>query len=242
MKKLISIVIVCLVTVIAFAQKDVTQFMGIPIDGSESSMRQHLKEKGFKEKKYSNYLEGQFNGEDVELAIVTNRNKVYRIVVIFNTMWDESKIKIHYNNLVKQFKNNNKYVPGYEDQEIPEKEDISYEMLVHHKVYQASFYQKSKKSAYTTGSDKTTEEKVKEVYSVIDSIAAINNTPAKEVEAQKKMLDALASMLDSGMFDDVKEVDYDKSVWFSIHKYDFQEYGLVIYYDNRHNAPNGEDL
>lgn len=34
--------------VYAFAQKDVTQFLGIPVDGTKTEMVQKLKAKGFK--------------------------------------------------------------------------------------------------------------------------------------------------------------------------------------------------
>ena len=54
---------------------------------------------------------------------------------------DESQIKIRFNTLCKQFENNQKYI-GLENQAIPEDDDISYEMTVHNKEYQAAFYQK----------------------------------------------------------------------------------------------------
>ena len=70
-----------MLTVAAFAQKNVTQFMGIPVDGTKSAMIQKLKAKGFSYNASTDQLSGQFNGRDVTLAIGTNKNKVSRIAV-----------------------------------------------------------------------------------------------------------------------------------------------------------------
>ncbi len=86
-------------------------------------------------------LEGEFNGKDVEILIVTENNKVYRICLIDKNETTESQIKIRFNTLCRQFEKNEKYLPVKYNQEIDETEDISYEMLVHKKEYQAAFYQ-----------------------------------------------------------------------------------------------------
>ena len=52
-------------------KSDVTTFLGIPVDGTVSSMKQKLIAKGFKQD--SNMLSGQFNGQDVYLSIVANK-------------------------------------------------------------------------------------------------------------------------------------------------------------------------
>lgn len=129
-----------LVSVTAFAQKSVTKFLGIPVDGYKSEMIQKLKAKGYKYNSTTEYLEGEFNGMDVVIAVVTNNNKVYRIFIAEEYSVDESQIKIRFNNLCQQFVNNSKYVT-LKDFSIPESEDISHEMLVHNKSYQAAFYQ-----------------------------------------------------------------------------------------------------
>jgi hypothetical protein len=123
-----------------FAQREVTKFLGIQVDGYKSEMIQKLKAKGYKYNSTTDCLEGEFNGRDVEIAVVTNNNKVYRIFVADKYSVDESQIKIRFNNLCQQFRNNAKYI-AIGDYTIPESEDISYEMMVHNKVYQAAFYQ-----------------------------------------------------------------------------------------------------
>lgn len=49
------------------AQNDVTTFLGIPVDGFKSEMKQKLVSKGFVPKKVgtNEFLEGEFNGTDV---------------------------------------------------------------------------------------------------------------------------------------------------------------------------------
>ena len=125
------------------AQRNVTQFLGIPVDGTKSEMIRKLKDKGFKSTSFDkDILEGEFNGRDVNVSIGTNNNKVYRIFILDANPSNESQIKIRFNNLCSQFENNLRYI-SMEDQTIPESEDISYEMSVNSKVYEAGFFQKA---------------------------------------------------------------------------------------------------
>ena len=54
---------------------------------------------------------------------------------------DEGDIRIRFNRLCGQFENNSRYISLADDQTIPQGEDISYEMAVHSKKYDALFYQ-----------------------------------------------------------------------------------------------------
>ncbi len=121
-------------------ERIVTKFLGIPVDGTKPDMIQKLKNKGFKYDSTYDLLEGEFNGMNVSVLIATNNNKVYRICVIDNNKCDEGQIKIRFNTLCKQFENNSKYI-SIADFTLSDKEDISYEMSVHKKVYQAMYYQ-----------------------------------------------------------------------------------------------------
>ncbi|MBO6023825.1 MAG: hypothetical protein J6P83_03120 [Bacteroidales bacterium] len=125
-----------------FAQKEVTKFLGIPVDGFKSEMIQKLKAKGYKYNSTADCLEGEFNGKEVQIVVVTNNNKVYRIAVFDKNYTSETDIKINFNKLCQQFERNERYFSIKEDQTIPEHEDISYEMLVNNKRYEAVFYQK----------------------------------------------------------------------------------------------------
>lgn len=124
-------------------KSDMTTFLGIPVDGTVSSMKQKLIAKGFKQD--SNMLSGQFNGQDVYLSIVANKGKVWRVAIINKTPYSEAQIRLQFNALVRQFKNSTKYdnVEEYIPT-IDESEDINYEMSMNHKEYEANFYQKSR--------------------------------------------------------------------------------------------------
>lgn len=90
------------------AQNDVTQFLGIQIDGTKSEMIYKLKSKGFNidsQSEFDNGLIGEFNGKEVRIFIVTNKNKVWRIMVSDASLSDEASIKIRFNNLIRQFNN-----------------------------------------------------------------------------------------------------------------------------------------
>lgn len=141
MKKLLLAIIVALITTVSFAQNDVTQFLGIPVDGTKSAMIQKLRAKGFTYNASLDMLEGEFNGHPVEISVVTENNKVYRICLIDKNETTESQIKIRFNTLCRQFEKNGKYLPMSGYQEIGETEDIRYEMLVNKKDYHAGFYQ-----------------------------------------------------------------------------------------------------
>lgn len=143
MKKILTLAVVLMTTIALFAQekKDVTKFLGIPIDGYKSEMISKLKAKGFTStSRDKNILEGEFNGKDVELHIHTINNKVYRIAVADKNYTTETNIRIRFNTLLNQFENNSKYI-GYSNKPIPEDENLSYEISVNSKRYDASFYQ-----------------------------------------------------------------------------------------------------
>ena len=140
MKNLLTVVMLFVFSTALYAQKDVTKFLGIPVDGTKTAMIQKLKAKGFQYNSSGDYLTGEFNGRDVRISVVTNNNKVYRIMVVDDNNSDETSIKIRFNTLCRQFENNKKYIP-LGDYTLSEEEDISYEMTVNNKRYEAVYYQ-----------------------------------------------------------------------------------------------------
>ena len=156
MKKILTLIALLMLVGTMQAQRQVTTFLGIPVDGTKAEMKRKLVAKGFTPKGYGDneYLEGEFNGRDVQLFIVTNHNKVYRIAVADADRVDEANIRIRYNTLIQQFEANDKYetiraIPINEDT------DISYEMTVKNRTFEAGFIQKS--HALTT--DKSATDK-----------------------------------------------------------------------------------
>ncbi|MBO5185938.1 MAG: hypothetical protein J6B91_02660 [Prevotella sp.] len=143
MKKVLSVMLVVFLSVVAYGQKDVTKFLGIPVDGSKQAMIQKLKAKGYAYNATYDCLTGEFNGKKVTISIQTNNNKVWRIIVSDVNGIDETNIKIRFNELCRQFDRNTKYsraaLDGYF---IPDDENIQHEILINKKRYQASFFQR----------------------------------------------------------------------------------------------------
>ena len=153
MKKIIVLLTMLMVVMVCNAQekKDVTKFMGIPVDGTKSEMIQKLKAKGFTYDVKLDCLKGEFNGDNVLLYINTVNGKVWRVAVmtpdLLRTLsgYDETQVRIKFNSLCQQFERNPKYVSllGTESQEIGDEEDISYEMSVKSKQYEGIYLQDS---------------------------------------------------------------------------------------------------
>ena len=141
MRKILMLLFTLMFVCTMQAQNDITTFLGIPIDGFKTEMRKKLLAKGFTLIQGQDVLQGEFNGTNVNVFIVTNNNKVYRIMVCDATPQDEANIKIRFNKLISQFENNQRYISNGE-YSLSESEDISYEMLVHKKTYEAIFFQK----------------------------------------------------------------------------------------------------
>lgn len=179
---------------IANAQRDVTKFMGIPIDGTYQEMEKKLVEKGFKVGRYDpsghreDYLFGMFNDKFVNLYIVTYKQKVYRIVVRYETRYSDCvAIKGMFNELCWQFENNPKYKTDEPNQRLPTNYNVEYEMNINKQRPECYFYQ-------------------------------ISNT--------------------------TKKIDFNKCVWFMIHQEEHDNktyYGIIMFYDNLYNYPNGGD-
>ena len=103
-----------------------------------------LQAKGYKYDAYSDGLFGEFNGTNVIIYIHTVNNRVWRIVIgDANVNDDEANIKARYNKLFKQLSNNDKY-KVLDGSTLGEEEDISYEMTVRKKRYEADFTFKDK--------------------------------------------------------------------------------------------------
>lgn len=140
MKKGLSLAFLLMLSVAIYAQKQITKFMGIPVDGSKTAMIQKLKNKGFVYNAEWDWLEGEFNGEKVGVKPVMNNNKVYRIGVLDKQERNETQIRIRFNRLLHQFKNNKKYVQ-LAGRELTEEDDIFDEVSIKNKQIEAVFAQ-----------------------------------------------------------------------------------------------------
>ena len=184
MKKILSLAFLLMLSLSIFAQRQVTKFLGIPVDGSRTAMIQKLKAKGFRYNSYVNALEGRFNGKDVSIYVQTNNNKVWRISVAYKNEFDKEQIKIQYNLLINQFSNNPRY-KVLDAEELTDKDDIVQEVSINKKQYEANF----------------------------------------------------------GQLPDDKNIK-NRLVWFTIveNPFKYQEYYIMLFYENGYNEANGEDL
>ncbi len=214
----------CLCT--AQAQKDVTTFLGIPIDGFKSDMRKKLIAKGFEPVVGQDYLKGEFNGTDVHVYIATNNNKVYRIMLCDANTQDEAGIKIRFNKLVSQFERNSRYV-ALEKYTLSDDVDILYEMTVHNKNFDALYYQNvNTEKVDTTALYSSVKEELLFKYTK----KQLEN-PTEDIKTELMMTALKAGM---GLIEK-------KPVWFRICRY-VNEYCITIFYDNEYNHADGEDL
>ena len=224
MKRIFLFYIMAIMAISMSAQNDVTTFLGIPVDGFKSEMKQKLVSKGFVPKKVgtNEFLEGEFNGTDVHVWIVTNNNKVYRIMLSDKNTVDEAQIKIRFNNLVKQFENNKRY-HAFADYSLSDKEDISYEMGINNKEYVAYYLQ----DPDFENIDAKIQTAIEEKYSAEEL-----KNPSETVKNDIK-----------DITNKILGYHFMKQVWFCIERYrDNGEYYICMYYDNKYNQANGEDL
>lgn len=224
MKKLLSTAMLLMLSIMAYAQQDVTRFLGIPVDGSKAEMVSKLKEKGFRNDPTSSALVGEFNGAKVNVFVVTNNDKVCRIMVADADLVDERSVQIRFNRLCEQFANNSKYL-SLQDYKIPEDEDIDYEIIVHKKRYEAIFYQQP--AAIDTVA---VREKLGPILLSKYTEEQLAN-PTEEIQSE-----IIKLSMDYAM-----EILSKRPVWFMINDY-YGKYYITMYYDNEYNRANGEEL
>ena len=263
MKRILLIALLSLLALTGLCQNGgPLRFLGIPIDGSESEFAAKLKGKGFTWSSLTESYKGQFNGKDVDIYLHTNHRLVDRVYVAF-PLTSEENIRAEFNWLLGQFNDNKKYLNLSLNSEIPMDEDISYEITVNKKRYQATF------SYFDPDRDE-----IAFVESLLDKVSGILPAEqisqmreicrkAKEVpESEREELVARmmaemqagspASKIDfetdpekaflimSTFMDGMRSLA-DGEVWFMIHQYG-GGYKIGLYYDNLHNQAHGEDL
>ena len=233
MKKLLCVIIALLCAAAMQAQEEVkvvTKFLGIPVDGYKPAMIEKLKAKGFTPAiAGKDVLEGEFNGTEVQVYVKTHNNKVCRIILRDKYSLDKTAAKLSFNRLCKQFENNPKYTAKVDkDQTIPDNEDISHEIAINNKSYMALFYQfcqqdtvaiynKSKQSLLS----KYTQEQL--------------DNPTDEISAEIRIKYIFNKY-------DYQIKSLNKSVGFMLSEESTGEYRIYMFYDNRYNEADGEDL
>jgi hypothetical protein len=221
--KILQIFVLICLPLKSFSQNDITKFLDIPVDGFKSDMIQKLKLKGYSIiPDTDGVLEGEFNGEKVLLFLSTYNNKVWRVNVAESEFSDEINIKIKFNNLIRQFADNQRYLKPADTIMkkliIPEDEDLSYQISVKKKRYDAHFYQKTIKYD-----------------SLLKEREAFLAKGKLNDEDWSKLID-----INTGIY--FEEIFCDKLVWFMIDDKGYNKYRILIFYENKKNEANGEGL
>lgn len=247
------------------AQDRALKFLGIPVDGYKSEMIQNLRDKGYA---YSNnggedVLTGEFNGTDVNIYIGTNNNKVWRIYIADEDTRDEYQIKLRFNTLCDQFERNSRYTSLLaEDQKIPTDEDISYEMNVNNKHYEAAFYQIPDDPNLINNIEELSarfdnlnlgqqdilafEQQVEAMTGLFSALSAYDAETFSKYDADYFVHLGAASedeqiTMAMTLMEDIMSILSNRMVWFTISEY-YGEYYISMYYDNGYNRASGEDL
>ena len=258
MKRLFSIAVMCMLFSAACAQSDVTTFLGIPVDGTKPEMIQKLRAKGYKLHSSGEYLTGEFNGYDVEIYVVTNNNKVYRIMVADANTIDETDIRIRFNNLYYQFENNERYIKMFsnEDYYIPEGEDISYNMTVKNKRYQACYCQypqnhylkmKYYYESFAVIVVAISKSRLLEKYTEEQLADTLNRTEKMNKDMVRIISETMAEQmaLSEKQSEEQREKNIDEwlknHLWFIISEFR-GKYRILMYYDNVRNMADGSEL
>jgi len=243
-----AIALVCVAAVISAEEKDVTTFLGIPVDGEKNEMRQKLLDKGFTPGYIGGeeILLGEFNGKKVYLLLMANNdNKVYAVSVTETDKYTMPQIIKRYNNLIMEFRQTGRYFERFENKFIPEDENIMYEMSVNGNKHYAFFYQKLKNDIetpsfnFTSSSDSILNLLDEYNKGVIDSLT-YKRRAGEIVDKSKKEFDEwLKSM------DDATNKFYTKPVHFGIAD-EMGKFQIILFYLNPYNQPvakpAGEDL
>lgn len=237
MKKILTFGLALMIALTVSAQKNVTRFLGIPVDGTKSEMIQKLKAKGYTYNASLDHLEGEFNGRYVNISVVTNNNKVWRIMVTdaYSTR-SETEIRHRFNTLCQQFRNNEKYIPAFAIPtggyyEIGSDEDISYEIRVNDKFYEAYYYQITEADKDTAGITEWMRTDLPDT--TLAKIDSLSSGEFREI-----MLRGLRTLFSPSYIE--AKVSH-KSVWFRIVE-NYGKYYIALFYDNELNKANGEDL
>lgn len=229
MKRLLALCLACVLALGAAAQADVTTFMGIPVDGTKAAMRQALARKGFTPLDVGDLdvFNGEFNGSEVNVHIGINKSKVCRIMVCDAVRRGEAAIKNRFNNLITEFAGTGRYLVSEDNAAIPDRENISYEMTVNKKMYDAEFWQMPRPELLDT----------LEFQQKLGDELRTRFPEDKPAPTDDELQQATQEITRQYMFDLI----YNKHVWFMIVQ-DRGQYYIAIYYDNVYNQAHGEDL
>lgn len=117
----------------------VTEFLGVPVDGTKKEVFSALENKGFA-KRDEETLNGNFLGKQCEVSVGLNEGKVYVIYVLTGEAMDEDTARMEFNNLYMTFSINSSYSYGGGNS-ISHNEDLERFFSKENKSYYSWFHQ-----------------------------------------------------------------------------------------------------
>ena len=228
-----------LLTLSLNAQDNIIKFMGIPVDGTKSEMISKLKQKGFTYDYDNDMFKGSFNGDAIQGIIETYNDKVYNIRFIYDVSgFNKSMVINRFNSLVLKYDTNEKYLSkikidkalnNIESYQIDPYEDIDYEIRNGKTYFATYYYNYGKDLSDTTGM----YQFKKDLYNRYSNLASLYERNIEEVVDALGGIEALYVL---------EKLEQDKVWFFILDGFESNTYNIMFYYNNKRNAPNGEDL
>lgn len=261
MRKFAFILFIALSSAIMSAQTPgVIKFMGIPVDGKQSTFASKLRAKGFNYNVFTKGYEGEFNGTGVDVFLHTTHKRVDMVQVNFPDM-KEKGVKSEFNSLLVQYRNTGRYYDFF-NQPIPDNEDISAGLSYRNKKYEAAFYYFD--NDRTLSASKGALISMFEAILPREEIAALKEDrgdnvltlsdigPATDTEKFKAALQSSVLILSDVMGPEEAQCFVEDFKWRLRSLADgvvrvtidgkWSDFHIVLYYENFHNQPHGEDL
>ncbi len=121
------------ILILGFAQQDVLEFKGIPIQGRLDTFVSQLEKKGYEkyyENDYAVILNGDFTSKSVKVFVLSSRNThtVWKVVVKFPEVNSWTSLKSQYRDMVDLYKQKYSVDQSYEFFSSPYYEGDGYEL------------------------------------------------------------------------------------------------------------------
>lgn len=200
--------------------QNVFTFRGVPIGGSKEYVEEQLNALGYRRDfPAAEYLEGEFNGEDVKVYVHTHQGTVDRIKVEFPYERDDVA-RVKYNNLISRFGRNEKFTSLVNIPRISAEID---DKKASKNLYDATYFQLTDGTNISSWRTEVNSKVVRTTGTTVDKISH---------EELEECLNGMSPTLLSKVAG---------VVWVSFESYG-PLYRVVLYYDNLDNRPRGEDL
>ncbi len=210
------------------AQRQVTTFQGVPVDGTREEMAGKLAERGFVPAQGAQgVLRGPFMGGEVDLDIEEAGGRVWRVTLRDVAPGDPSLARERFNALCSRFASDSAYYEGGRAHPIPDGEDIARGME-DGKVYSAGFHQLPEGVSpgdFIAGVTERALVECGKIFTLEEILAG-----GEEVATAMRRL-ALEQLEDL----------FNRSAWLVIER-DADGYRVVTRFDNGYNSPTGADI